>query len=61
MDKDLIKGLVVFCVAIGLVAVLFVVFSGTANSKAKCIARALKDGVPYANIDKLCKLTPAPY
>jgi hypothetical protein len=61
MDRDLLKGLVMLGGALALLGGLFVVFSDEANSKAKCIAHAIKDGVPYANIDKLCKLTRAPY
>lgn len=61
MDKDLLKGVVVLCAALALLAILFVVFSDAAGSKANCIAHAIKQGVPYANIDKLCKLTPPPY
>jgi hypothetical protein len=61
MDRDLVKGVLLCCGAIALLGGLFVVFSDGPRSKAVCIARALKDGVPYANIDKLCKLTPSPY
>ncbi|MES2149942.1 MAG: hypothetical protein V4508_09110 [Pseudomonadota bacterium] len=57
MDKELLRGLVFAGGALALLAGLFLAFSDTAGSKAKCIAAALKDGVPYANIDKLCKLT----
>lgn len=57
MDKDLIKGLLYLFGAIGIVVGLFFAFSDPGSDKAACIARALKSGVEYANIDKTCNLT----
>lgn len=61
MDKDLLKGLgIVVAVVIGL-GLLFWFGSQSGPQKAQCIARAIKDGVPYANIDKMCSLTERSY
>jgi hypothetical protein len=61
MDKDLLKGLgIIAAVVIALVAV-FWFGSNSGPQKANCIARALKDGVPTARIDKMCGLTERSY
>jgi hypothetical protein len=57
MDKDLLKGLLFVVGAIVLVVGLFFVFSDDSSDKASCIARALKEGVAYGNIDKVCNLS----
>ena len=61
MDKDLLKGLAIFFGVILALVVLFFVVSESGPDQAKCIAGALKDGVPYANIDKMCNLTKKSY
>ena len=61
MDKDLLKGLVLLVGATLLLAGLFIVASDSGPQKAKCIANALKAGVAYGNIDKVCKLTEHTY
>ena len=57
MDKDLIKGLLIFLAFIVAIATLFIMVSESGPDKAKCISDALGSKVPLANIDKLCKLT----
>jgi hypothetical protein len=57
MDKDLLKGLAVVVCAIAVVGAIFVFGSRSGPQKADCIARALKNGVPYARIEKMCRLT----
>jgi hypothetical protein len=58
VDKDLLKGLVLLLVATLVLAGLFIFGSDSGPQKAKCIANALKAGVAYGNIDKVCSLTP---
>jgi hypothetical protein len=61
MDKDLLKGLgMIVALVIALVAV-FWFGARSGPQKAQCIANAIKDGVPYARIDKLCNLTQRSY
>lgn len=56
MDKDLLKGLLYLLAAVAVVVGLFLVFSDD-DGKAACIARALKSGVSYGNIESVCRLT----
>lgn len=61
MDKDLLKGLALVICAVIAVGVVFVTVSNSGPQKAKCIARALKSGVAYGNIDKVCRLSQRSY
>ncbi|MES2130217.1 MAG: hypothetical protein V4463_23345 [Pseudomonadota bacterium] len=61
MDKDLLKGLAIFFGVIVALVLLFFVVSEAGPDQAKCIANALKNGIPYANIDKTCNLTKKAY
>jgi hypothetical protein len=61
VDKDLLKGLVLLVGATLLLAGLFILGSDSGPQKAKCIANALKAGVAYGNIDKVCNLTQHTY
>jgi hypothetical protein len=56
VDKDLLKGLALFAGVIAVVAIAFVVGAHSGPQKAECIARALKNGVKYANIERTCQL-----
>lgn len=61
MDKDLLKGLAIIA---GIVIALSAVFwfgSRSGPQKAECIARALKNGVTYARIDQVCRLSQRAY
>lgn len=57
MDKDLLKGLAIVAGIVIAVALAFVFGSRSGPQKAECIARALKNGVAYGNIDKTCRLS----
>ena len=57
MDKDLLKGLAIVAGVVLALAVAFLFGSRSGPQKADCIARALKNGVAYANIDKTCGLS----
>jgi hypothetical protein len=57
VDKDWLKGLLIVVVAVVAVSGLFIAVSGGGQRKAECIAAALKAGVAYGNIEKVCKLT----
>jgi hypothetical protein len=61
MDKDLLKGLGIIAVLVIALGAVFWFGARSGPQKAKCIARALKDGVPYAKIDKMCSLTERSY
>lgn len=61
MDKDLLKGLALVAAVITVVAAAFLLGSRSGPQKADCIARALRSGVEYANIDKTCHLTERRY
>lgn len=61
MDKDLLKGLALVAAVVTAVSAVFVMGSHSGPQKAECIARALKAGVAYANIDKTCNLTQRSY
>lgn len=61
MDKDLLKGLAIIAGIVIAVSAVFWFGSRSGPQKAKCIARALQDGVPYARIDKMCQLSPRSY
>ena len=57
MDKDLLKGLGCMIAFVALIGGVVVFGSDGGSDKAKCIARALKSHVEYANIDKTCGLS----
>ncbi len=57
MDKEFIKGLLMLFGGVLVLLTIFFLVSDNATDKAKCIADALKGGVPVANIDRACKLT----
>lgn len=61
MDKDLLKGLALVVAVVAAIGVAFVAGSNSGPQKAKCIASALKAGVPYGRIDKACSLTQRSY
>jgi hypothetical protein len=61
MDKDLLKGLALLVCVVVAVGAVFVVASNSGPQKAKCIARALKSGVAYGNIGKVCRLNERGY
>jgi hypothetical protein len=61
MDKDLMKGLAIIAVVVIALGAMFWFGARSGPQKAKCIAQALKDGVPYAKIDKMCSLTERSY
>lgn len=61
MDKDLLKGIVLVAAVIAALAAAFLLGSRSGPQKADCIARALRSGVEYANIDKTCHLTERRY
>jgi hypothetical protein len=61
MDKDVLKGLALVAGVVVAVTVVFITVSNTGPQKAKCIANALKSGVPYANINHACKLSKRSY
>jgi hypothetical protein len=61
VDKELLKGLLMLLGAVVVVLGLFVLISDSGPQKARCIADALKAGVAYANIDKVCHLTQRRY
>jgi hypothetical protein len=56
VDKDLLKGLALLAGVLIVVAIVFVFGAHSGPQKAECIARALKNGVKYANIEKTCQL-----
>lgn len=58
MDKDLLKGIALIVGVVIAVSAIFMLGSRSGPQKAECIARALKAGVAYANIDKTCHLSP---
>ncbi len=57
MDKELIKGVLIFVGAVVLIAGLFMMVSESGPDKAECIADALKAHIPVGNIDKVCRLS----
>jgi arginine exporter protein ArgO len=59
MDKDLLKGLALVAGVIVAVGAVSVLASNSGPQKAKCIASALKEGVAYGKIGKVCSLTEA--
>lgn len=61
MDKDLLKGLAIIAGVVIAVSAVFWFGSRSGPQKAECIARALKDGVPYARIDRMCQLSQRSY
>lgn len=61
MDKDLLKGLALVLGVIVALGAVFVLASNSGPQKARCIANALKSGVAYGNIDKICRLTERSY
>jgi hypothetical protein len=61
MDKDMFKGLALLVCVIVAVGAVFVIGSNSGPQKAKCIARALKSGVAYGNIGKVCRLNERAY
>jgi hypothetical protein len=56
MDKDLLKGLALLVGVVVAVGAIFVVASNSGPQRAKCIAHALKSGVAYGKISKVCGL-----
>ncbi|MGZ5199373.1 MAG: hypothetical protein ACXWC4_06335 [Telluria sp.] len=61
MDKDLLKGLAMIVAVVIALGVVFWFGARSGPQKASCIARAIKDGVPYAKIDTMCSLTERSY
>jgi hypothetical protein len=61
MDKDLLKGVGIIVALVMALGAVFWVGARSGPQKASCIARAIKDRVPYAKIDKLCSLTEHSY
>ncbi|TFW32404.1 hypothetical protein [Massilia horti] len=61
MDKDLLKGLALVIGAVIVVGAVFVIVSNSGPQKAKCVADALKSGVAYGKIDKVCRLSQRSY
>jgi len=57
MDKDLWKGLAYLAAIVAVLIGIFLLASDAGADKAKCIAKAMKDGVDTARIDKLCHLS----
>jgi hypothetical protein len=57
VDKNLLKGLMMVVGAIVALGGLFVVASDSGPQKAECIANALKSGVAYGSIEKVCRLS----
>ncbi len=57
VDKDIVKGILILLGFIAIVLTIFVIVSDSTPNKAKCIAEALRNKVPVAHIDKLCRLT----
>ena len=58
MNKELLKGLLIIVVAVCAIGAVFVVVSGSGPNSAGCIARAIKNGVDFAKIEKVCNLKP---
>ncbi|MFL6675607.1 MAG: hypothetical protein ACJ8LG_20220 [Massilia sp.] len=61
MDKDLLKGLALVIAVVLALGVLFLIGSNSGPQKARCIANALKSGVAYGKIEKVCNLTQRSY
>jgi hypothetical protein len=61
MDKDLLKGIAIIGVLVIALGAMFWFGARSGPQKARCIAQALKDGVAYAKIDKMCSLTQRSY
>lgn len=61
MDKDLLKGLAIIAGVVIAVGAVFWFGSRSGPQRAECIARALRDGVPYAKIDRMCALRQRSY
>ncbi len=61
MDKDLLKGLAIIAAIVIAISAVFWFGSRSGPQKAKCIANALKNGVPYARIDRMCELSKRSY
>lgn len=61
MDKDLLKGLGIIAALVITVTAVCWFGARSGPQKARCIAQALRDGVPYAKIDKMCSLSSRSY
>lgn len=61
MDKDLLKGVLILLGIILAVGGVFLAVSDSGTDKARCIADALRSGVAYGHIEKVCRLTEKSY
>jgi hypothetical protein len=57
VDKDIIKGILILIGFIAILLTIFFIVDDSSPNKARCIADALKNKVPVAHIDKICRLT----
>jgi hypothetical protein len=61
MDKDLLRGAALLLGVVIAVGAVFVVASNSGPRKAQCIAHAIKTGVAYGKISKVCGLAARSY
>lgn len=56
MDKDLLKGLAIFIGVIAVLLGIFFIVDSSGPNKFQCVKDSLANGVPPANIKKVCRL-----
>jgi hypothetical protein len=61
MDKDLLKGVALLLGVVVAVGAIFLLASNQGPRKAECIAHAIKSGVAYGKISKVCGLADRSY
>jgi hypothetical protein len=61
MDKDLLKGIALLLGVVVAVGAIFLTVSNSGPRKAQCIAHAIKTGVDYGKISKVCGLAERSY
>lgn len=57
VDKDIVQGVLILFGFVAVILTIFIIVDDSTPNKARCIADALKNKVPLANIDKMCRLT----